>query len=298
MMKRRFFVGLLLGITVGCNPRNQNAGSGLLTSGTDLKTPLKFAVSDVQGLAALQRDYEPFRAALAASLGRTVEFYPVDGYTAVAAPLQSGELDIALIGPSEYVLLRARTNAIPAIGISRPGYYSAIAIRSDSSIQSVADLKGKTIAMYQVGSTSGHLGPTHILVEAGLNPKTDYQVQMLGREGSFAALRNGEVDAWAGPAGDYQKYLQNAQSSGVTFPLLEKGPPLPSDTLIVSSRMKPETIAQLRDRILVNGESLVAALGSTPENFKYQQSTLVPVEDSNYDSIREVYRAIGEGNFL
>ena len=297
-MKRRFFVGLLLGITVGCNSRNQSPGSGRLTSAADRKTSLKLAVSDVQGLEALQRDYEPFRVALAASLGQEVEFHPVEGYTAVAAPLQLGELDLALVGPSEYVLLRARTNAIPVIGISRPGYYCAIAIRSDSSIQSVTDLKGKTIAMYKVGSTSGHLGPTHILVEAGLDPKTDYQVQMLGREGSLEALRNGTVDAWAGPASDYEEHLQNVQSAGVTFPVLEKGQPLPSDTLIVSSRMKPEAIAQLRDRLLVDGQSLVAALGATPENFKYQHSTLVPVEDSNYDSIRAVYRAIGEGNFL
>ena len=38
---------------------------------------LRFAVTDVQGLEELQRDYEPFRDALAESLGTEIEFFPV-----------------------------------------------------------------------------------------------------------------------------------------------------------------------------------------------------------------------------
>jgi phosphonate transport system substrate-binding protein len=216
----------------------------------------------------------------------------------VASALQAGTVDLSVVGPSEYVLIRARTNAIPLIAITRPNYHAAIALPPGSPVQAIADLKGKTIAMLKVGSTSGHLGPTEMFMSAGLDPKTDYEVKMLGREGSLAALKNGEVDAWAGPIIDYEVFLQEEGVSADEFRLLAKGPALPSDVLIVNSRTKAEELENWRDRLLGDQQAVISALASTPANSKYQESTLISVEDQDYDMIRNVYRAIGEGNFL
>jgi len=290
-MKRRYFLAFSLGLLVSCagNPTRTENSSG---------APLKLAISDVQGLEDLKRDYEPFRVALEESLGRSVEFYSVQSYTQVASALQAGNVNLSVVGPSEYVLIRARTNAVPVIAITRPNYHAAIALPPESPVQSIPDLKGKTIAMVKVGSTSGHLGPTEMFMSAGLDPKTDYQVKMLGREGSLAALKKGEVDAWAGPIIDYEDFLEAEGVSADEFRLLAKGPALPSDVFIVNSRTKPQEIENLRDRLLVDQEAIIRALASTSANSKYQESTLISVDDGDYDMIRNVYRAIGEGNFL
>lgn len=299
-MKRRYFLAFSLGLLASCaaNQTSDSISSNTTPSENTSLAPLKLAISDVQGLEDLKRDYEPFRMALEESLGRSVEFYPVDSYTEVASALQAGTVDLSVVGPSEYVLIRARTNAIPMIAITRPNYHAAIALPSGSPVQSIADLKGKTIAMLKVGSTSGHLGPTEMFMSAGLDPKTDYQVKMLGREGSLAALKNGEVDAWAGPIIDYEVFLQEEGVSADEFRLLAKGPALPSDVLIVNSRTKPEEIENWRDRLLGDQQAVISALASTPGNSKYKDSTLIAIEDRDYDMIRNVYRAIGEGNFL
>jgi phosphonate transport system substrate-binding protein len=222
----------------------------------------------------------------------------VNGYTEAAAALRLDQVDVALSGPSEYVLIRTRTEAEPIIAITRPHYHAAVVVPAESRVQSLSELEGKNLAMLEVGSTSGHIGPTGILLNAGLDPKSDYQVKMLGREGSLEALKNRQVDAWAGPWIDYQRFLRQKNVSATGYRLLKKGPPLPNDVFMASSYMDDRTIADIRDRTLQHQEKLIAALSSSKANEKYKQSTFTNVKDADYNMIRDVYRAIGQGDFL
>jgi phosphonate transport system substrate-binding protein len=255
--------------------------------------PLKLAITDVAGLEELEANYEEFRAEVAKALGAEVTFFPVENYTAATVSLKQGEIDLALTGPSEYVVINSRTNATPVIAITRPDYHSVIAVAADSGITSLVDLRGKTIAMSDIGSTSGHLGPTKLLIDAGLDPKTDLAIQMLGDEGSAEALKNGDVDAWGGSGTDYEDMLQDDATS---YPILVEGPPLPSDVLVVSSSLDPAVVELVRDRLVAAEAALVAAIAIHER--KYDGSSLVPANDEDYDLIREVYDAIGQGDNL
>ncbi|MGC9504660.1 phosphate/phosphite/phosphonate ABC transporter substrate-binding protein [Baaleninema sp.] len=292
-MKRRSFIGYALLLASGCTMASQTSSG--IADNTDV---LHFSVTDVKGLDPLEEDYEPFRAALENVLGRPVAFYPVETSTTAAAGLQSGDIEIALAGPTEYVVIRARTNAIPVIAITRPNYYSIGVVPAESPVKSIADLKGKTLAMSDLGSTSGHLGPTWMLVEAKLDPKTDYQVKFLGDEGSLEALQNREVDGWFGSLTDYEQFLERSQQSEDAFRVIVKSPPLPSDVLMVNSNTHPDFIETLREKALRHQEELTTALASRPGTVKYRGSELTAVSDGDYDSIREAYRAIGQGQFL
>jgi phosphonate transport system substrate-binding protein len=289
-MKRRHFLWYTLLFLGGC-------GTAVTNNENQSRQPLRFTVSDTPGLKNLKQEYETFRSTWSEVLGRALEFVPVKNYTEAAAALRLDQVDLALSGPSEYVLMRTRTEATPIIGITRPNYRSAVVVPADSPIQSLADLQGKTIAMREVGSTSGHLGPTKILLQAGLDPKTDYTTKMLGDRGSLAALKNRKVDAWAGPWLDYQRqFLGQEEVSADAYRLLKKGSPLPNDVFMASSFLSDRTIADIRDRTLANQKQLIEALASTET--KYQNSEFAPAKDSDYDSIRNVYRAIGQGDFL
>lgn len=256
--------------------------------------PLRLAITDVSGDAELEKNYGEFRAAIAEALATEVEFYPVDNYTAATVALKSGEVDLAVAGPSEYVVISSRTNAVPIIAITRPNYHSVIVVPADSEFSGgLAALQGKKIAMSDIGSTSGHLGPTALLMSAGLDPKTDVEVQMLGDDGSADALKAGAVDAWGGSATDYADML--ADEAG-TFVVLQAGPPLPSDVLLASSSVDAATIDLIRERLLAYEAELVTAIAQ--EETKYVGSTLQPAADADYDSIRAVYQAIGQGEFV
>lgn len=254
---------------------------------------IQLAITDVSGLDGLETDYEEFRLAVADALGTEVEFYPVENSAEATVALKQGEIDLALAGPSEYVVISARTNAVPVIAVTRPNYRSVIAVPANSDIASVADLKGKAIALSDIGSTSGHVGPTYILIEGGLDPKADITTEMLGDDGSAAALKAGEVEAWGGSATDFADLVDDGTGA---FKVLVEGNLLPSDLLIASSSVDPATVELIQERLLAHERELTTAIAA--HESKYVGSTLQPATDADYDPIRAVYQAIGQGEFV
>ncbi|MGB3508111.1 MAG: phosphate/phosphite/phosphonate ABC transporter substrate-binding protein [Microcoleaceae cyanobacterium] len=295
-MKRRNFIGYSLLFMAGCSATSKNSSTKEKTVNKPEK--LRFAVTDVVDPEKLQRDYEPFRAALGEVLATTIEFFPVESFAMAAAALQLNQVDLVLAGPSEYVVINARTNAVPVIAVTRPNYRSVIAVLAGSLIKSVAQLQGKTIAMSDIGSTSGHLGPTKLLIEAGLNPRSDVNILMLGDDGSWADFKQGKVDAWGGSAIDYEYFLKTEGASESDFPLIAKSALLPSDVIIASSNLDAKVVEEYKTRIVNSQDKLISALVKGESTNKYKGSQIVPATDSDYNLIREVYQAIGEGDLL
>jgi phosphonate transport system substrate-binding protein len=294
-MKRRQFIVWSLLVAGGCKIAGQN-----LDFPTAKRYPpqLKFAVTDVLELEKLEKSYGPFRAKLEEVLKTKVEFFPVNNMAAAASALQLNQVDLVLTGPSEYVVIRSRTNATPVIAITRPNYHSVIVTPADSPIKSLTALKNKSIALSDVGSTSGHLGPTKMLIDAGLNPQSDVKILMLGDEGSIEAIQQGKVDAWGGSALDYQQFLNSSTNTQSQFSIIAEGPPLPSDIFVAGSQLSSETVEQIRSEIVKNQDILIQALVTAEETKKYQGSQLVAANDNDYNMIREVYKAIGQGKFI
>jgi phosphonate transport system substrate-binding protein len=284
-MNRRWFLYQSLLFVTGCT-----ATQVLNPGESDRITKINLAISDGNTLENLKADYDLFRVALAEILEMEIDFYPLKNQVSAAIELKQGRVDLLLTGPSEYVIARSRTNAVPVLSITRPNYYSIIAVPSNSEIKTVADLRGKTIAMSDIGSTSGHVGPTQMLIEAGLDPKTDVKIRMLGDEGSVAALQNGEVDAWAGSTSNYQEILQDK------FPTIAKSSLLPGDVFVAGSSLEPVIVEFIRSRMMQHQNKLIQAISARKS--KYRGATFKLVQDSDYDVIRKAYEAIGQDDFI
>ncbi len=293
-MLRRHFLWYFLLFVAGCTAATNQPRNSLLKD----KDKLLFAVSDVQGLEELQRDYGPFRTALQEVLETKIEFFPVDNFLEVATALQLALVDLVLAGPSEYTIVRARTNAMPIVALTRPNYRAAIAVRGDSGLKSLADLKGKTIELGNVGSTGSYIGQIKMLMDAGLKPKYDIKI-VTSKEYHLKVLKNDEVDAWGRTLHRYESSMQQEGASDSDYRLLAKGIQLPHDVFIASSKLEPMLVDEIRDRMLENQDRLLQAILSVPRfTSKFKGATLVPANDSDYDMIREVYKAMGEENFI
>ncbi|HEY9906604.1 MAG TPA: phosphate/phosphite/phosphonate ABC transporter substrate-binding protein [Thermosynechococcaceae cyanobacterium] len=294
-MKRRNFLWASLSLVTGCTTVTNTATKQSSTlKPTNQPEKLRFAVSDVKGLEDLKKDYEALRTLLEEILEKKIEFFPVESYVAAAAALQLNQVDFVFTGPSEYVVMRARTNAVPIVAIERQKYYSVIATRAGTNVRSVADLKGKTIAMWEIGSTSGHLGPTKLLIDAGLDPKADLKIQMLGKQG-LPALQEGTVAAWGGSVSRYEKFLESEGLSEKDFPIFAKSSTLPSDPFVASSQLDPAFVNYIQQRLLQNQIRVLKAI-ALADGSKFDGSKMVQVNDTNYNMIRDVYKAIGQGN--
>ena len=290
-MKRRDFLTYSALFLSGCAGTTiADTSSSSLRTMAERPTELKFAVTDVSGLDELEQDFEPFRQALESVIDIPILFYPVPNYSAAAPALLANDLDLALAGPSEYLLLRGRAQAEPLIQVTRPNYYSVIMVRADSGITSLADLKGQTIAMRTEGSTAGHIFPMKLLMDAGVNPE-DIQIKMLNKQG-VDALVTGEVAAWTDV---HRRYVELVKDQGLDQEIivLAQGDPLPSDIFVANPSLGSNFIQELQSTMLAHQETLLTALASSAANQKYLESSMAMAQDSDYDTMRSIYQAIG-----
>lgn len=158
-----------------------------------------------------------------------------------------------------------------------------------------AQLKGKKIAMWEIGATGGHLGPIKILMDSGLNPQSDFQISMLGKKG-LQALKKQQVDALGIGVNRYKDLLKIDGLSTKDFRIIATGLPLPSDLFVASSNLPNTLVEKIRTRLVENQDKLIEALLLGKANDKYQGAKLVPANDSDYNMIREAYKATGQGN--
>jgi sulfonate transport system substrate-binding protein len=109
--------------------------------------------------------------------------------------LRAGSIDVGSTAGSAALLARSNGSPIKTIDIYSQPNWSAIVVPAGSSIASVQDLKGKTIAATL--GTDPYFFLLQTLQEAGLTVD-DVTVQNLQHADGKAALENGSVDAWAG----------------------------------------------------------------------------------------------------
>ncbi|MEB2847474.1 aliphatic sulfonate ABC transporter substrate-binding protein [Endobacterium cereale] len=109
--------------------------------------------------------------------------------------LKVGSTDFA--GSAALSAFLSRANGVPlkVIYVASWGGSSIIQVKQDSPLQSVADLKGKTIAVTK--GTAPYFTLVRALSKSDLTIN-DLKVVNLQHPEGFAALRQGQVDAWVG----------------------------------------------------------------------------------------------------
>ncbi len=258
---------------------------------------VRFTDTGTEGMEQLRREFEPFREELEEVLGAEVEFFAVSSRSAAAVALQSDQVDLVLTGPAEYVALRSGADVIPAVGLTRPGYRTVIAGRADRGVEVMEDLQGVTMAMKDVGSTSGHIGPTSILVDSGIDPNEDLEVKMLG-DAYVQAYVNGEVDAWGGGLRDWETIQEEYDHENLV--LVKEGPDLPNDVFVTNPELGEEFADEVKERFIENQDALIESIlvtGDEDMQERYSESEMVEAEDSDYDPIRDAYRSMGIDDF-
>jgi sulfonate transport system substrate-binding protein len=109
--------------------------------------------------------------------------------------LNAGSIDFGSTAGSAALVARINGNPIKSIYVySRPEWTALVTTR-DSTIASVADLKGKRVAVTR--GTDPHIFLVRALLGAGMSEKDITPVLLQHADGKTALIR-GDVDAWAG----------------------------------------------------------------------------------------------------
>lgn len=257
---------------------------------------VRFAVTDADGMEALQREYGPFRDAFQKASGLSIDFFPVSGRTAAVEAMNADQVDFVLTGPAEYVVFNARLKAQPVVSWGRPDYYSHVVVLDDSPYKTLADLKGKKVSFGEIGSTSQHLGPATILADGGMVYSRDYEPVFLKLNVAAEALLKNDIAA-IGMNVTHLARITKAYPDK-KFRVLQKGAALPDDVLLVSPKVKPAIVEQVRKTFLDKGSDIMAAVVTTKENEKFKGGKFgATVTDKDYDIVRKMYLSVNVNEF-
>ena len=257
---------------------------------------IRLAITDVDGLESLQREFGPFKAAFEKVSGLKVEFFPVSGRTAAVEAMAAKQVDFVSTGPAEYIVFQARTKATPVVTWQRPDYNSYVVTTEASGIKALTELKGKKVSFHEIGSTSRHLGPGYLIEKAGLTYAKDYEPLFVKVNVGIEAMQRGDIAAIGVNGTDLARFKEKMPD--VKLVVLAKSESLPDDVLIASPDVAAATVAKVRDAFANNFETLFAAVTSTDANRKYVGGKFIAdVRDSDYEIIRQMYRSVGIESF-
>ncbi|MDJ1174351.1 PhnD/SsuA/transferrin family substrate-binding protein [Roseofilum capinflatum] len=295
-LKNLLFLPLLLLMACGSQEMGSNSNSREAIAACPPRMTL--AVTDIVGEERLKNEFGAFQTALGEILGIPIDLFPMNDRVTAVPALLFERIDLALAGPSEYVLLKANADAIPLVGITRSGYHTVIVSNANSGIETLEQLKGKTLGIREEGSTASHLGALKILAGMGLKPNEDFKVEIIGSDRGLVVLKEGQLDAWSDGNPHYQRALGKYNLQASDFTLISEGDPLPNDLIVANPSLDAKCITALQARIVENERRLIDAIIASPANQKYAQSRMVAAQDEDYDLIREGYQAIGQEDLL
>ena len=165
----------------------------LAACSSEQEQPLRIGMIPDAGATQVSIDEKaPLQKYLADRLGRPVELVIPTNYNATVEAIGNGSLDIAYFGGLTYVKAHERYGAVPLVQreIDRK-FHSLFITRTDSGIDRIEDLRGKSFCFGDVNSTSGHLIPQLVLQQAGL--PADKALKSVRHTGSHPATAQAVV---------------------------------------------------------------------------------------------------------
>lgn len=242
----------------------------------------------------LQRKFAPLGTYLEKETGMKVSFVPVSDYAAVVESLATGKLDLAWLGGFTYVQAKVRTKdtAIPIVQRAEDAVFTSKFITADPSVNSLADLKGKTFAFGAPSSTSGSLMPRYFLQQAGLNPEKDFKnVAFSGaHDATVAFVAAGKAQAGVLNASVWDKLVETGKVDTTKVRVFAATPTYYDYNWTVRGDLDPALVRKLT-------EAFLKLDAGNPEQAQIMQlqraSKFIPTNKANYAGIEEAAKSAG-----
>ena len=242
----------------------------------------------------LQRKFKPLGDYLAKATGLKVEFTPVTDYAASVEGLVNNKLDMVWFGGFTFVQahVRSKGQVVPLVQRFEDQSFRSVFITTSKDINTLADLKGKTLSFGSESSTSGHLMPRSYLLAAKVNPDTDLKrIAYSGaHDATVAAVAGGKVDAGALNISVWEKLVNEKKVDPAAVRVFYTTPGYFDYNWTVRSDMSPALRKKIADAFLALDKTNPAA----KEILDLQRaSRFVPTKAENYKAIEAAAQSAG-----
>lgn len=228
-----------------------------------------------------------------------VEIIPirVTDYNAAVESMRAGRAQIAWYGGKTYIQAAkiAYAEAFAAgvrKGDTTAGYYTYFVVRADSSIKTLNDTKGKTLALNSIGSTSGDLIPQVELRKVGLSTKNKKHFKRVVYAGShdacLLAVINRHADVCGMSSRNFDARIADGTVKRQQIRIVHKSDLVPPPPLAYSKKLP------LKLRQKIKKATLEAHKYGRIGGYGGEMSHYIEVKDTDYDPLREIDRVLSE----
>lgn len=285
---------LALGLAA-CSSASADPGtSGAAAAGYAVNADtLVFGV--VPDSADTETNYQPLMDYIAKETGKKVEYHESTDYAALIEAAVAGKIDVASFSGFTYVTAvknGAKLTPVSSIVTAKgqtPGYYSEAIVPKGSPITTLAEFKGKKVCFVDPSSTSGYLFPTYNLIKAGIDPKKDITPVFAGKHDVSVAKTGEGKECEAGFAEDSE--VEKSDKVTVIAKTMVPGAPI-----VVSAALPADVTSKLTSILSdVTVDQIVAAgiASADTDGFRSVFYETKPVDDSYYDTIRDICKVTG-----
>ncbi|MFQ5595290.1 MAG: phosphate/phosphite/phosphonate ABC transporter substrate-binding protein [Anaerolineae bacterium] len=227
--------------------------------------------------------------------GYEIDTNVATSFAAVVEAMGAGNADIGWLNTFGYILAHEKYGVeviLATVRFGAPFYTGQIVVGADTGIETLADLKGKTMCWVDPLSTSGYVIPRVMLQAEGLDPDADFAktVEAGSHNNVIIAVYNGDCDAGA-------SYVDARSSVEDDFPdvkdkvvVIAESPEIPNDTVSVRKDLPADVVANIQNALL---EISQTEEGQAALEEIYEISELTVKDDSFYDGFRATLDAAG-----
>lgn len=237
--------------------------------------------------AKLQQLFDPIAADFEQMLGRPITLSSRNEYDTFTAALHRQEFDIALIHPFDYPEAFDRHGYLP-LARRKDELRGLILVAADSPLQTLQDLKGKTVANPPREAAVSYL-TSIALMQAGIDPARE--VRRDYGKSHFSCMQKlliGEAEA-CGTARQALLHFEKEKQMTAKFRVLHETQAVSHSLFVVHRRVGKKERAALQARILdwpntAAGRRIIDSGQFIP---------FVAATDQDYASVRKIMQTIG-----
>ncbi|PVV23197.1 MAG: phosphonate ABC transporter substrate-binding protein [gamma proteobacterium symbiont of Ctena orbiculata] len=203
------------------------------------------------GTNDITADYAPVFKGITEHYGIHFDLRAGASYAAVVEGMCNDQADIAWYGAVTFGQANEKCGVdLLAVDVKKgnASYHSGIFVAKDSGINSIADLKNKSMAFGSPNSTSSFNFPVAMLIADGVDPTKDLKKLIIAgsHSASLAALAEGKVDAAAASYNSFGKAVKKGAIDPAKFKPLAKSQPIPNPPLAMNRGLTDKQKAKLR----------------------------------------------------
>jgi len=256
---------------------------------------LKIGALPDQNAAVIEKGMTAVAEHISKETGLKVEFVPSVDNPALVTGFQRGELHLAWFGGLTSVQARNLVPDAESI-VQRPRdaeFESVFITQTDSGINSLEDLKGKSFTFGSETSTSGRLMPHYFLLEAGIDPSKDFNGQPNfsgGHDTTYKLVEAGSYQAGVLNISVWEAAVKEGKVDTNKVKVFYTTPPYYDYNWTVNSNVDEEFGEGTTEKIKA---ALLSMPGESQEIADlFQTDKFIETKNENYDKIEQVAKEI------